>query len=438
MNLLEDFKNNNQHIINPSDTFLLAVSGGIDSVVMFDLCLKSNLNFSVAHCNFSLRGEESNRDEKFVEQLAQANNIQFFSKTFDTNLYALTNKISIQEAARNLRYDYFNELIVEHHFKYVLVAHNQNDSMETFFINTLRGTGIKGLSGIKKVREKIYRPLIFASRKMIEEYAKHQKISFVEDSSNLKDDYLRNKIRHNLIPTLVKINTNTQSLIVKNIEYISKEVSLYEWFLNDWIRKNVVYINSKISINISTLLETPNPALILKHLLKPDNIDLFEIEKFLESKTGAIIYTSINKVLKNRTEILIENITTNTTDTEYFIDENTETISGYKIETIAHTKDYIIDKNANVAQLDFDKLYFPLKIRNWKHGDFFFPLGMKNKKLLSDFLINNKISMFEKENIKVMESNGEIVWVVGLRIDNRFAMTEETKNIYKISCLYHS
>jgi tRNA(Ile)-lysidine synthase len=434
MNLLEQFKQHNSEIFKKNTSILLAVSGGLDSMVMLDLCMKHNLSIAIAHCNFMLRGEESNRDETFVISKAKELGTVCHVRKFETQKIAEQQKLSIQETARDLRYAYFEELINTHKYNFLFTAHHQNDNVETVFINMLRGTGSKGLAGIQQKRNKIYRPLLFATRNDIEAYAIQNNITYVEDSSNKKDDYLRNNIRHHLMPVLQNISENALQRISKNSKTIKQEVDLLEWFIEHWCIVNKVQTESGFTIKLNKLLELPSPAIAIaiSHIIKPERVDALEVEKFLESNTGSTISTNKFSVLKNRDEIVFRENKIHTNTSRFIIETIENKVANFTIEKMERTTNFVIDQNKNIALLNADKVVFPLIQRAWQHGDTFQPLGMKNKKLVSDFLINNKVSLFDKENVKVLTSNNQIIWVVGMRIDNRFAITESTKSILKI------
>jgi len=432
MNLLDQFKQHNPKIFKKNTSILLAVSGGLDSMVMLDLCMKHNLSIAIAHCNFFLRGEESNRDEIFVISKAKELGTVCHVRKFETQKIAEQQKLSIQETARDLRYAFFEELINTHKYNFLFTAHHQNDNVETVFINMLRGTGSKGLAGIQQKRNKIYRPLLFATRNDIEAYAIQNNITYEEDSSNKKDDYLRNNIRHHLMPVLQNISENALQRISENSKTIKQEVDLLEWFIEHWCIVNKVQTESGFTIKLNKLLELPSPAIAINHIIKPERVDALEVEKFLESNTGSIMSTNRFSVLKNRDEIIFRENTTHPNNSQFIFESIDSKVTNFTIEKIERTTNFVIDQNSNVAMIDSDKVVFPLILRAWEHGDIFQPLGMKNKKLVSDFLINNKVSLFDKENVKVLTSNNQIIWAVGMRIDNRFAITESTKSILKI------
>jgi tRNA(Ile)-lysidine synthase len=432
--MLEEFRNyiEENKLINQSDRILLAVSGGIDSMVMSHLFLTTKADIGIAHCNFNLRGIESDEDEAFVKLFAHSANIPFFCESFDTSGFAEEKGISIQMAARELRYRWFEEIRIKNNFTYISVAHNLNDNVETFLINLTRGTGIAGLTGMKPRYNHLIRPLLFASRNAIKEYSKQNNIDFREDKSNAEIKYTRNKIRHTIIPLFREINPSFETALTETAERLNEISEIVSGHISG-IREMVsVTRGNTIAFKIS-MLESLSPRLtILYELFRPFGIgkgQLDDLSSLLKGKTGSQIITSGYRLIKNRKEILV---TKKEDDNEnYFEISEISDFGKLPLNLTASIKEvnsgFIIPASTDIACLDADKITFPLIIRRWHHGDSFYPLGMKHKKKLSDYFIDNKISVFEKEHYRILESSGRIVWIMNDRIDNRFRITRNTR-----------
>jgi len=425
------------NLIKTDEKILLAVSGGIDSMVMAHLFLQVGYNAGIIHCNFSLRAGESDKDEDLVRKYAESHNIPFFTKRFDTRAYAKKYGISVQMAARELRYSWFEEVRKENQYDLIAVAHNLNDNIETLIINLTRGTGLAGLSGMRVINNRIIRPLLFASRKEISDYCNINGINYREDKSNADTKYIRNKIRHKIIPVLKEINPSIETTLNETAERfigINEIVSEYIMKLREKVSEQSTDI---IKLNISLLRPHLHNKAILFELFRPygiANVQLDDLLKVINGKTGGQIFTGSCRIVKNRKEIIILN--EETSETSYFI---VRRITGLKnvpgIESAIYsdiTDTFKIPSDPSVACIDAEKLVFPLVIRKWKAGDYFFPLGMKQKKKLSDYFIDNKYSILDKENILIMESDGNIVWIIGARIDNRYKITGTTKKTLTI------
>ena len=437
-NQFEDFILSN-NLFSKSDNILVAVSGGIDSMVLLNILLKLDYKISVAHCNFQLRNEESDDDEKFVHDFCKEKKIVAFFKKFETSKYSESNNLSIQMAARELRYNWFNDLMELHHFDFLLTAHNLNDQVETFFINLLRSSGISGLRGIKPKVGKIVRPLLFASRNQIFNYHKINFIKYREDSSNSSDKYLRNYLRHNIIPEMEILNEDFVVNTGKTMKWLSQVESFYKNKMKEEIENLIISTKKFDKIYISQLQNKDNLELYLFEILSLYDFNENQIEDIKNHIVGNNLsgkFISKTHVLNfNRNELLIfaQQDSIPIPDRVYQIDSNTKHIilpihlSFQNIEGNIYLND-----SPNLAYLDAEKLIFPLVLRKWKIGDRFYPLGMNQSKKLSDFFINIKLASFEKEQIWVLCSDDKIVWVVGYRIDNRYKVTKNTKHIFKI------
>lgn len=428
-----------EHLFKSAEKVLLTVSGGVDSVVMCDLFHKANLDFAIAHCNFQLRGTESNEDETFVKELANKYKVMFHTITFETESYAKKNKCSTQVAARELRYEWFEKIRKQYNYHYIATAHHLDDSIETFFINLLRGAGISGLHGILPKNNFIIRPMLFCSKTNIVNYAKENKLRYREDSSNASDKYVRNKIRHHVIPVLKEINPQLESTINNNISHLREVELIYKKEIERQQKKIVTQEKSNAIISIKLLNKLSTPVTYLYEFLKPFNFNetiVDEITTALNAESGKQFFSPTHRLVKDRGFLIIEGRKNKRAEkiTKLLIKKNkkefvTDELK-LKFNTIKKTATFNLQLSSKTAQLDFDKLEFPLEIRKWQQGDSFYPLGMKGQKKLSDFFIDKKISVPQKENTSLLTSNGKIVWVIGHRIDERFKITEKTNTIY--------
>lgn len=433
-----------QHMLfSPDDPVLLAVSGGVDSMVMAELFHRAGYKFAIAHCNFGLRGSESNQDEAFVASMAESYNVRFFVKHFKTREYAGFNKISVQMAARTLRYEWFEELINNEGYKAVATAHHLDDQIETFFINVLRGTGISGLHGILPFRINIVHPLMFAFRRQIEEFASDEAIAFREDSSNRTTKYVRNKIRHDLIPLLAEINPEFRKTITSTIDRIREAELMLSNHISQLSAKLLKEEEGVVKIDIRELQRLNPVDLYLYELLDPYNFNravCVEIAASLTEIPGKQFYSGTHRLLKDREYLIITESGQEHDEApaESYIEEDTEEITKpvhLRFSTISNSPELKVPKSGNIALLDTAKLKYPLKLRKWKEGDAFIPYGMNNTKKLSDYFIDNKFSIVEKENAWLLISGNTIVWLVGHRIANPYRITHDTEEILKIELL---
>ena len=422
-----------QHNLTQKDNkILLAVSGGIDSIVMTDLFYKSGFkNIAIAHCNFSLRGEESDGDEKHVRQFALEHDIPIFVIRFHTKEYAKMHKVSTQVAARELRYAWFKRLRAEHGFDFIAIAHNMNDNMETVLLNLTRGSGLTGLTGIKAKNEYIIRPLLFATRQMIEEYSKENDITYREDSSNSENKYNRNKIRHLVTPVLKEINSAVEENISETSERLSEIESYIEQRVTE-IRKELFNYNGDIiSIDLKEFKNLiPNKSICYEvfkifGLTASTTKDLMTI---INGSVGSHVTTFSHRFMRDRETLLITPHEIDKISTH--IIHNVEELNadkGFSAEVVEIDDNFIIPKSSEIACLDYEKIEFPLILRRWENGDSFSPFGMRGKKKISDYLIDKKVPMVKKEKVMVLTSNGKIAWIVGERIDNSFKITNKSK-----------
>ena len=416
---------------------LLAVSGGMDSIVMADLYYRASYPAAIAHCNFKLRAEESDEDQAFVRRLAETYNLPFYTKNFDTQGYASQNGISIQMAARELRYNWFEELLEDSSLKLVAAGHHLDDAIETFFINLMRGSGIRGIHGILPRQNNLVHPLLFATRREIDVYLKQNKLSYREDSSNLSHKYTRNKIRHQLLPALEEMQDDYRQIFRGNFERIRQSEEIFKQKVKEEFEKVHQIKGDEVYFDIDKLRKLEPVETYLYEFLAPYNFHYREIKKIavaLDSIPGKKFYSETHVLIKDRRYLIVTKRKTGEPES-FTVDEEDTYLSApvsMRITKHAYTSDFVISGKTSVAMLDYDKLQFPLKLRRWKQGDRFQPLGMKHMKKLSDFFIDNKLSVLDKEKIWVLQSGMDIVWVVNHRIDERYKITNNTNWIFRI------
>lgn len=434
---LEAFVSEN-NLFCKNDRILIALSGGVDSVVLAHLMLKANYDIALAHCNFHLREEESNRDEAFVRSWAEKNGVRLFVKEFDTFAYMKENKLSLEMAARDLRYQWFDSLLKEYGFSYLATAHHLDDSIETFFINLLRGTGIAGLHGIQAKNDKIIRPLLFATREEILSYAKKNSISFVEDSTNSETKFTRNKIRHNLFPVLRELNPNFEFALKKDIEHLRDAEFVFRREIEKVKQEIIEKEKDVFKIKIERLQELTPLNIYLYEILSEygfNETHINDILLCLSENSGKQFFSKTHRLLKDRQYIFIDKIKDESKNDFFLINQEQGSLIyplRMQMEVMRDLKFVNISKSKNIAMLDFDLLKFPLVLRKWRQGDCFVPFGMKKEKKLSDYFTANKYSLIDKENQWILCSEEKIIWIVGERIDNRFRISNTTKNILKI------
>ena len=434
-----------ENLFTKNDHLLIAVSGGADSVVLCRLCAAAGLNFSLAHCNFKLRDAESDRDEQFVKKLSEQLGVKLFVKTFDTVSQAKLNKTSIEETARNLRYEWFKQLLLEsktadNPFSFLLTAHHADDNVETVIMNFFRGTGIKGLRGILPKQQQIVRPLLFAKRKDIEEYAFKNGVEFITDSSNASNDYTRNLFRNEILPSVEKIYPEALNNVLRNIERLTAVEYLYEESIEQIKQKLVEKKGDEMHIPVLKLLKVKPLQTVIYEIIKDVGftaMQVNEVEKLLYSDSGKYIKSDSHIILRNRKWLIISPKTISTQIKNIIIEENAGNIlfdeGTLQIYPSAKPEQFVGD--ASTVFLDAADLTYPLLLRKWKTGDYFYPLGMTKKKKLSRFLIDIKLSLLQKEKCWVLESNKKIVWVIGYRIDERFKIISSSKQIVKLSLI---
>jgi len=440
--LLKQFQNfiAQKQLFKSTDKLLLAVSGGIDSMVLLHLCLKAAFNFSVVHVNFKLRGKASDADEALVMTTCKTNQIECYAKSFDTLEYANNNKLSTQMAARNLRYQFFEALISEHHFSYLVTAHHADDNVETFFINLLRSSGIKGLTGIPLQNRNIIRPLLFAKRNEIEKYATENKIEFNNDSSNLKDDYLRNHLRHHAIPALHAAMPNANKQIIQSIQHLQSESNVLDELHSKAFEALVSTHAHGFSINKKALQNYTHAETMLFIYLKKQGFTISQVNDMLtqtKEESGRVFNAEKHSILVNRNELILSEIKQKTEQSVIII-ENANQLIEEPIQLsmqLLPIKEVDYKKaKANEAYFDAEKITFPLRLRKWQTGDSMQPLGMKNKKKVSDILIDNKVDLLTKANTYVLCNNqNEIIWLIRQSVSETSKINESCKKILYIS-----
>lgn len=428
-------KNKVQHFIDEKllftteDKLILGISGGADSVCLMHILLALNYSFELAHCNFNLRAEESDADEVFVKELAKKYQLEIHIKQFDTLEYASKNKISTQMAARDLRYAWFDDLLNKTNSKYIAIAHHENDDVETFFINLVRGSGLTGLLGIKEKNNAVVRPLLSVSRLDIEQYLNEKGLLFRQDSSNASLKYLRNKIRHELMPLLTEMNPSIQDTIKGEIKILEGVSQIYTTKTEE-IRKELMQEkNGIVKFKISDLLALNSLQNYLYELLNPYGfVTIDAIAKTLQGQSGKQFFSATHQLVVDRKYILISPVKI---ENEVFVitEKTVDLLIPLSLKfKITADKNIVLD--SAIAKLDFEKLKFPLTLRKWQEGDKFMPLGMKKFKKLSDFFIDNKFSILDKQEQWLLCSGDDIVWVVGCRIDERYKLETDTKKVY--------
>lgn len=456
MDLLATYKQNwKKHFrhLTPNNCHLvLAVSGGVDSVVLTDLVFKAGFNFTIAHCNFQLRGAASDGDEQFVKSLGEKYNKEALVKRFNTAAYANEQKVSIQVAARELRYAWFEEVMSREHLvvsnqsthhspftTHLLTAHHADDNIETVLMNIFRGSGISGLHGILPTQGKIIRSLLFANKASIIEYAQQHNLSWVEDASNATDKYSRNFFRHNIIPLVKEVYQNADENLLGNIERWKEVEQVYNQSIQLTKSKLLEHKGNEVHIPV-LMLQKQQPLNTITYEIVKDYgftaAQVIDIIQLLKADNGKFVASLTHRIIRNRNWLIIAPLAS--FEAMHILIESKEQSINFEngsIEISVIENLSSVSEDVNLVQLDAAKVQFPLLLRKWKSGDYFYPLGMQKKKKISRFLIDKKLSTIQKEKIWVIESNQRIIWVVGQRIDNRFKILPLTKQVLQLKLI---
>ncbi len=413
---------------------LIAISGGLDSVMLVHLCHQLKLNITLAHCNFNLRGAESDTDETFVIALANQLDLEIFTQHFDTENHAKQQKLSIQMAARELRYNWFSDLAEDLKFDYILTAHHADDNLETVLINLTRGTGLNGLIGIPEVNGNIVRPLLPFSREELEMYASDNRIEWREDSSNTSDKYLRNKLRHHVIPVLKETNPELLSNFRQTISNLKDTVDIVDDGIKAFTENAVEgETDNYIQFKISEFKELSNPKAYLYELFSGYGFSEWnDVTNLLDAQSGKQLFSKTHRLLKDRNHLILTEIPSESLNS-FEIRENDLHFNMPLGQLVFEKADTPIKTDSTSIFVDKDTLTFPLNLRQWQEGDVFYPSGMDGKKKLSKYFKDEKLSLVDKENIWLLCSKGAIVWVIGKRGDERFKVRDKTTNIVQIT-----
>ena len=416
---------------------IVGVSGGTDSVALLHILVSLGYDCIIAHCNFHLRTDESNRDEDFVRNLSKAMKLPYYHIDFETVEYSEKHGISIEMAARDLRYNWFYKLLDTLQAQAIAVAHHADDSIETMLMNLVRGTGLRGLTGIPARNKKVVRPLLCTTRLELEAYLIQHDLEHVEDSTNASVDYQRNKFRNEVLPLLEEINPAVRHTLYNTLGHIEGSLTVYQEAIDKIKQKITQKENDSIKIDIDLLKKQAHIPTVLFELLHPCGFGTAIIEQIAEQlsgESGKTFYSDTYRLLKDRKYLILSKREENPISS-YWISVNDKKIDqpfSLEINRIAIKNDFQVSKNKNCIHINASKLTFPLEIRRWREGDVFYPFGMKQRKKVSDFFIDNKLSLLEKEKSWLLVSGENIVWIVGQRMDDRFRIDEETKEVIEL------
>lgn len=417
---------------------LIGFSGGADSMALLDVLITLGYKCIAAHCNFHLRGDESVRDHEFARMTAREYGIPFKEIEFETTEYAAEKGISIEMACRELRYEWFEELLQVTEAQSIAIAHHQDDSVETFFLNLLRGTGIAGLTGINAINGNVVRPLSVVSRREIEDYLAVRNIDFITDSTNKEDIYLRNKIRLQLLPMLRDINPNANESILRTMGYLRETDKIYRHAIHEIRNKIVRIADEDVLISIAGLKQTIAPKSVLFELLREydvSSIMISDIWNSLEGISGKQFFAGDYRIVKDRDDLIISRREDLSKLDQTVIPQGVSAIQvplELRFELLDYFPGFVIPKDKNIACFDAEKLNYPLILRKWEQGDKFVPFGMRGMKKLSDYFSDHKYSLADKERAWLLCSDGQIIWIIGERTDNRYRVTSATKKVLMI------
>ncbi|RRB07513.1 tRNA lysidine(34) synthetase TilS [Larkinella rosea] len=433
-----------EQLFRQTDCILLAISGGLDSVVLAELFRLTGLQYGIAHVNFQLRGADSEEDEYFVKALAERHQVRFHGIRLPPEQYAEERGISTQMAARQLRYDWFDQLATEFGYQKIATAHHQDDVLETILLNLVRGTGLTGLRGIPVRQGRMVRPLWFSNRQEIEAYALAQGLNWREDSSNASDKYRRNQLRHQVIPVLKELNPNLLQTLQATVQRLqSADVLLDQEMERSWQETAEIRPNG-IFLPIQTLLTQREWRFRLAEWLKPYGFQYVQIGPIAEavqsSGFGQTFQSATHRILRDRAFLVIERLQMNASQSAVIAGLPAERVpisNQYQLrfELMKKPADVQFPSNPRTVYLDANLIQWPLTIRPWQNGDHFSPLGMKGKQTIGNFLTNNKVSRIDRRSAQVMVSENQIVWLIGYRLDHAFRVTDQTTQILKIEQL---
>jgi len=421
-------------LFNPDSGILAAVSGGMDSVVMVHLLKAAGYQFSIAHCNFQLRGGEALSDQQFVKDLSDKIGVPFHTINFDTKKYAAEKKISIQMAARELRYQWFAELSQESGYDVVALAHHQNDTIETVLLNLTRGTGVAGLHGILPKNGSIVRPLMFLKRDDIQDIVKTENLQYVEDSSNNSTKYARNKIRLEVIPKLKELNPSLEDTFERNLKHFRGLEILLEQKLDELRKEIFTFHGGDIHISLEEVKKLNPQFLLLYGLLQEYGFNESTVEDIISSldkHSGRVFGSTGYMLLLDRDKLILAERHNPSSEVVLINkDQHQVKFNNYQLNILHDDSPLIIRDNPLSVSIDADLLIYPLTLRHWSEGDHFHPLGMKTRQKLSDFFVHQKVPLHEKPQFPLLvNGNDEIIWIGGYRPDNRYKVTAKTKKV---------
>ena len=429
------------HLADRSQKILLAVSGGADSVAMLDLFAKAGFNIAISHVNFHLRGADSNRDEDFVRSLALKYNVQIFVKSFDTQSYAAEKHISIEMAARELRYAEFEQIMDNHGFAVTAVAHHIDDAIETFMLNLLRGTGISGLTGMHNQNGRIIRPMLCFSRRDIEKYVQDCGLQYVTDVTNFETEFSRNKIRNCVAPYFEQINPSYRNSFAETFTYLQQVKAIYYKEIEDQKRRITRTVGGETFVSIPELLQYPQKEALMFEILRQYGFNKTQSSQILntaDAESGKTFVGSGYRLVKDRNMFIISHLDAADNGQEVLLGREVIETGEYRGDgcvlrfDIIPKTDFSPERDSSTAYFDFDCIEFPLVLRRWRSGDTMVPFGRRQPKKLSDIFIGDKLTLLQKERVPILCSGAKIIWAVGIRASDTFKVTSKTSRILRI------